>query len=207
MKSNGNKRPTGTPTPPGHDAWLELLVEFFRSGISSALGEVLDASCCREGWLHGELYRHFHGRLGHESFAVNTLQIGRNKKADFASEVPARSVGEVKIIGNRYEQKCITGGALGPLMDRIDQPICAGDRSLVLGPWGLIPDFFRLLDYAADAQRDAYLALVADLRGPAGTSMDLALRRINFVTSSRDIESPFGLVRIWSVTSSCVRVR
>jgi hypothetical protein len=78
--------------------WLELLVDFFDSH-SAALGEVFDAAGCREGWLHGELFRWFKFRQGLDSFLVNSLWISDSQKADFSAETPTRVVGEMKLLG------------------------------------------------------------------------------------------------------------
>jgi len=67
--------------------WLELLVKFFEAH-SEPLGEIFDADGCREGWLHGELFRCFRFRHGFNSFKVNSLRIGVNRKADFSVNIP-----------------------------------------------------------------------------------------------------------------------
>lgn len=179
------------------DCWQKLLAEFFELH-AKALGEIFDAMGCREGWLQGELFRWFRFHGGFDTFAVNSLQIGNSKKADFSAESPTRVVGEIKLLGYDYQPKTITGGSIKPFLNRIDQPITAADRSIILG-WGLIQDFFRLLDFAAQEKRDALLVLVIDERSQRDLSLARALRGINFVRPSTDIRFPAGVVRIWSV--------
>lgn len=114
-------------------SWFELLVEFF-DAHSESLGEVFDASGCREGWVQGELFRWFRCRRGFGTFAVNSLRISDTEKADFSAEEPTRVVREIKLVGWNYCTKNITGGSIKPFLSRVDQPITASDRDLVLGP-------------------------------------------------------------------------
>ncbi len=179
--------------------WLDLLTQFFEAQ-SHALGEVFDAASCREGWLHGELFRQFRFRQGFNSFKVNSLKIGKGKTADFSAENP-KVVGEIKLLGWDYQTKCITGGGIKPFLKRVDFPITTEDRDLVMDKWGLIADFFRLLDFADREERDAYLVLIVDERKQEAKDLTLAraLRGINFIEPSRDIRFPAGVVRLWSV--------
>jgi hypothetical protein len=76
---------------------------------------------------------------------------------------------------------------------------------MVLGPWGLIPDFFRLLDFAGRDDREAFLVLVVDERSPKDQSLARGLRGINFLSPSRDVRFPAGVIRIWSVLASAAQ--
>jgi len=71
----------------------------------------------------------------------------------------------------------------------------------LLGGWGLIHDFFRLLDFANREKRDAYLVLIVDERHEKkrDSSMGRALRGINFVGPSHDVLFPAGVVRLWHI--------
>ena len=176
--------------------WMQELAVFFESRRDS-LVEVLDAASCREAWLQAEMFRSFRHAAGMRSFSVNSLPIALRKNADFSAEDPSRVVGEVKILGWDYETKVITGGTLKLILDRLDRPITASDRDLVLGPWGLIVDFFHLLDFAEHNRRDAILVLIVDERSAYDRSLARALRQINFVGPSRDLQFPAGLIRLW----------
>jgi hypothetical protein len=177
---------------------IQDLKAFFEA-VDHPLTEVLDAQCCREGWLHGEMYRWFRRLPQYSSFRVNALSIGPRQHADFDSMHPIPLVGEVKILGRDYLTKCITGGPLKPVLTKIGQPIMQSDRQLCLGSWGLIPDYFRLVDFAAKHGRSAYLVLVADGVTSVETSMAKALREINFGGVSIDIPIQRGMVRLWKV--------
>jgi len=177
---------------------VEELRRFFQK-IAQPLSEVLDAAGCREGWLQGELYRWFHKQPQYSRFRVNSLNIGQRRTADFDADTPIPLVGELKIIGKFYERKCITGGSLAAVMGRLDYPICAGDRQLVLGPWGLIPDFFRLLDFAINDNRAAFLILIIDDEGVPEGDLGRALRGINFLSQATEIPFKRGVIRIWDV--------
>ena len=185
--------------------WMRELERFFESRADS-LVEVLDAANCREAWLQAEMFRSFRHSAGLRSFSVNTLPIGPRKNADFSADDPSRVVGEVKILGWDYFTKDITGGSIRPIMDRLDRPITASDRDLVLGPWGLIVDFFRLVDFADRDRRDAILVLVVDERSQYDRSLARALRQINFVRPSRDVRYAAGLIRLWSLPNGASQV-
>lgn len=184
------------------DCWFQLLSQFFESH-SKGLGEVLDAEGCREGWLHGELFRYFRFHRGFESFKVNSLKIGEGKKADFSSEHPSKVVGEIKLLGSEYGTKCITGGAIKPFLERINLSITVADKNILCGRWGLIRDFFRLHDFAVREKRGAYLVLIVDKRHEkkSDLSMTKALREINFIGPSKDLPFPAGVIRIWPVST------
>src|SRR5262249_42788264 len=138
-------------------------------------------------------------RRGLDTFAVNYLRISQKQKADFSAEEPTRLVGEIKLLGRDYEAKGITGGGIKPFLNRVDQPVTVADRNLILGPWGLIPDFVRLLDFAGREKREAILVLVVDERSQKERSLARALRGINFISPSQDVRFPAGVVRLWSV--------
>jgi hypothetical protein len=178
----------------------EVIVElgsFFES-VEQPLCEVLDATECRERWLHGEMYRWFKRKPAYRSFRVNSFRLGEGKTADFDSEHPFPFVGEAKILGAGYETKCITGGALRPLMARLDRPIELADRRMIRG-WSLLSDFFRLLDGAMSHGRAAYLVLVAAGVHESDDLISRALRCINFARPSHDIAFGRGVIRIWRV--------
>jgi hypothetical protein len=183
------------------NGWRQVLIEFFETH-SQALGEVFDAASCREGWLHGELFRWFRFHKGFDTFVVNSLWISDSQKSDFSADEPTRLVGEIKVLGWEYEPKTVTGGSIKPFLNRVEVPITGADRDLILGPWGLIPDFFRLVDFADREVRDAFLILVIDERSQYDRSLAQALRGINFLERSSDIRFPSGLVRIWSIPAA-----
>lgn len=178
--------------------FVEELRQFF-TAIERPLCDTLDAARCREGWLQGEMFRWFRRRAGFQDFQVNSLSIAPRCTADFHVEQPLRLVGEMKILGAGYMNKCITGGSIHPLLARVDRPVAESDRNLILGPWGLIPDFFRLLDFAVGDRRNALLVLIADGVIDSQTQMAQALRQINFISESVDVKTSRTLIRIWTV--------
>lgn len=123
--------------------WIELFEEFFKSR-SDAIGEIFDATYCRENWLHGELFRWFRFRRSYSTFKVDSLPLSNSHKADFSAEEPTPLVGEIKLLGWDYQPKVITGGSIQPVFERLDKPITAEDRNLDIGSWGLIHDFFQI---------------------------------------------------------------
>ncbi len=180
--------------------WLESFEAFFRAH-GDALVEVLDTACCRENWLHGELFRWFRFRQRVPTFKIGSLALSDTQKADFSAEEPIALVGEVKLLGWDYQSKGITGGSIKPVLERLDKPVTVADRDLLKGPWGLIPDFFRLIDFVKSHKREALLIVIADERRKDlnDSAMARSLRQINFVRESLDIPFAAGLIRIWTI--------
>ena len=185
------------------DKWISELKDFFND-CTKALAEVLDVCGCREGWLQAEMFRWFNTHKRYETFLVNSLKIAPRKKADFSLE--GRNpigrnpiVGEIKIIGADYQNKCITGGGIKPVLNKLDAPIKSSDKKLCIGSWGLIPDFFRLINFAKGSDFRAYMVLVVDDPENACTSIAEVLRKINFIGRSTDISFVRGVVRIWRI--------
>jgi hypothetical protein len=77
-------------------AWPDLFLDFFRS-ISPHLTVVLNASGCREGWIQGELYRHFW--TPQNRLLVNCSYSSNRVKHDIYCEQPTEMVAELKVYG------------------------------------------------------------------------------------------------------------
>ena len=176
--------------------WLDRIAEFFETR-GDELVPIMDAWGCREGWVQGELFRFFR-IAGHENFHVNRELA--NVKFDLWSDcLEAPMVGEMKLIGTTYQPKCITGGARKPIQQRLNEPIGPNDRDLNLGSWGLILDYFRLIDTKLPANYERLLVLVADLGDGGSELMARVLRSIEFLGARREVRFGRGLVRLWSL--------
>ena len=88
-------------------------------------------------------------------------------------------VGELKILGGGYQPKCITGGTLKPMLGRTAPIRPRDEEDLCLGPWGLIPDYYRLINATLAPATQRLLVLVADMRA-VDTDLALVLRDIHF---------------------------
>ncbi len=173
--------------------WLKKMEQFFERK-KVALTEVLDAAGCREGWLQGELFREFRAMPG---FMMNEFLIKKGETADIACA--KQMAGELKSIGADYSPKCITGGALRPFLKRDIPQLDSSDSDLNLGSWGLVPDYFRLLNAPLPPGGSRLLILVADVQKSSTGSLATALRTIDFAGTSARVELPRGFVRIWDV--------
>lgn len=182
--------------------WTNNLGRFFEDR-EKQLGGVLAASSCREGWLHGEMFRHLH----QDNLRVNEVKIGERKTADIACGEPPSMVGEVKVLGTGYQAKVITGvhRGLSKVVQRLDRPISHRDHGTyhgagLLGTWGLIPDYFRLRYANLDATCERLLVLVADVKKDADDDLSRVLRTIQFEASAhRKFRLRRVLVRTWTL--------
>jgi hypothetical protein len=85
------------------DRFLALLAE-----ISRPMAVVLNADGCREGWLQGEIYRHFSAQ--YDGFRVNHSYRSRRVKHDVYCPLPNEMVAELKVYGMRgYLNKNVCG--------------------------------------------------------------------------------------------------
>ena len=88
-------------------SWIEPLGAFFQE-IQAPLSLVLDAEGCREGWIQGELFRHF--RPNDASFNVNCSHTSKQVKHDIVCGNPASLIAELKVYGLRgYYPKNLYG--------------------------------------------------------------------------------------------------
>src|SRR5947208_155416 len=88
-------------------SWPDRLITFFRE-IASPLGVILNASGCREGWIQGEMFRHF--SPGNNGFSVNCSYANSRMKHDLHCKKPTEVVAELKVYGYRgYYHKNICG--------------------------------------------------------------------------------------------------
>jgi hypothetical protein len=88
-------------------SWHERFLALFRE-IASPLAVILNAEGCREGWLQGELYRHFH--TSENGFRVNCSYCGSRAKHDLYCERPTEIVAELKVYGlSGYYPKNVCG--------------------------------------------------------------------------------------------------
>ncbi len=174
--------------------WMDRFARFFRDR-GADLADVLDAARCREGWVQGELYLRM--RAHAPGFRVNAKSA--EKFFDFHAPEPEPLVGELKLLGDGYQRKVVTGGSLKAVERFLGAPITPADReSVLLGAWGLVPDYFRLLDATAPPGTARLLVLVADV-GDEDDPVGSALKRIDFACPSRVVLLRRGLVRIWDV--------
>lgn len=176
-------------------SWSDRLTNFFRVR-EEALGHVLEASGCREGWLHGELHREFRRVPG---FAINHHRLFDGQTADLVVE--GAMIGELKILGARYQPKVVTGGSLKAFQRAPTRTVTPLDEALHLGSWGLVPDYFRLLRAPVPPSVERLLVLVADVRDDDTDSVSDALRTIEFKGEARHIKLSRGFVRIWKLTT------
>lgn len=190
--------PAAGYTPP---MWQNLLADFFRArGADTA--EILDASACREGWIQAELFREFHRAQPAAGFVVNEFSYPNapRNKADLSASSPGM-VGELKVLGARYQRKVLTGraGTLEPLLQRLSRPIGPRDRQrLQLGNWGLVPDYFRLRD-GAPRGAERLLVLVGDVSTADKDAVAVALRGISFRGTEVTVQMPRGFAKTWRV--------
>jgi hypothetical protein len=175
--------------------WADRLTKFFRAR-EEALGYILEARGCREGWLHGELHREFRRVPG---FAINHHALSDGETADLLVE--GAMIGELKILGARYHPKVVTGGSLKALRRAATRTVTPLDDGLRLGPWGLVPDYFRLLRARVPPRVERLLVLVADVRDEDTDSVSDALRTIEFKGEARRIKLSRGFVRIWKLAA------
>ena len=91
-------------------SWVERLRAFFQE-IEAPLSVILNAEGCREGWIQGELFRHF--RPTDPSFNVNCSHASKRIKHDIVNGKPVALVAELKVYGLRgYCDKNLYGGSL-----------------------------------------------------------------------------------------------
>jgi hypothetical protein len=194
---------------PTYSYWQSKLINSI-GDMTERLHRIFDAERCRESWLQGELF------LSHrERVDVNLIPIaGRRTKADLSADLKVESghvvrsglrpmVAELKVLAASFQRKMITGGAIKPFR-RL--PIVNGRRfltesdarSLRDGPWGLVPDYLRLLDTEVPPRTEKLLVLAAL------TDVDERyddLKPVHFEAKSF-LERPlgkWGFVRIWRV--------
>ena len=90
--------------------WIEALREFFQR-IEAPLSVILNANGCREGWIQGELFRHF--RPTDATFKVNCSHASNRIKHDIVCGRPVSLVAEMKVYGlHGYLEKNLYGGNL-----------------------------------------------------------------------------------------------
>ena len=178
--------------------WFRALSAFFR-GISGNLAEVLDAQSCREAWLQGEMFRWFrkHRQVG--EFWTNAFSISKRCNADIGADTPFPMRGELKVLGANFGHKVLTGGALSPLLPHLHRPLTPTDGGLVRGPWGLLPDYFRLQKVPWSPGASRLLVMVAHIEKGASGAVADALRLVTFSGTVRNLSFEWGFVRIWDV--------
>lgn len=135
---------------------------------------------------------------------VNNFKLGDRKTADIACLDDPRMVGEVKILGRGYQRKVVTGTSRGlaVIRGRIHRPIGNRDRGASwIGPWGLVPDYFRLRSAQPDGEWERLLVLVADVGNADNDDVSQVLRAISFETTIRlrTLSLQRGFIRIWTL--------
>jgi len=92
-------------------AWVDEFLTFFEEN-KMAIGTVMYAEGCREGWLQGEMYR----KSNDPAFTVNSYKLTKlNGKVDIYGEKPSHShtkqkmVAEIKIVAPSFLSKNIDG--------------------------------------------------------------------------------------------------
>jgi hypothetical protein len=106
-------------------SWSDRFLTLFAE-IAGPLADVLNADGCREGWLQGELYRHF--RRHSNGFRVNFSYRSGRVKHDLYCSPPNEMVAELKVFGLRgYLNKNLCG------QSNIDRflPAVAGTRVML----------------------------------------------------------------------------
>jgi hypothetical protein len=89
--------------------WSERLITFFEA-IATPLACVLRADGCREGWIQGEMFRHF--RTENNGFRVNASLAGGRVKHDVHCLKPTEMVAELKVFGlSGYYNKNLYGAS------------------------------------------------------------------------------------------------
>lgn len=175
-------------------SWENAFCEMFAE-ISGPLGCILRANGCREGWLQGEVFRHFRSR--DKAVYTNYVTLPspgglKNRKADLAiysgheNYARLQLVGEIKVYGERgYYAKNLTGGSLIEVQRRIadsGKPItfsnCRADRQLVTG-YGLLADYFRLVDFVSE-DTPTKLLLLCVQKHESPDEFGRVLRRVEF---------------------------
>ncbi len=87
--------------------WVDRFFDFFRQ-IEPSLGIGLNANNCREGWLHGEFFRHF--ITADNGFLVNCRYYDDGPEHDLYCGLPTEMIAEVKVYGQRgYSNKNFCG--------------------------------------------------------------------------------------------------
>lgn len=163
--------------------WLAAWREFFEL-VAEPLGQVVKAQRCRESWLQGEAYRFFRFQKS-EAFYVDTNTVvfadRKKRRVDFAAfdsddtNAATRFVAELKLLGEgKFQQKVVTGGKLSALGEL--RTITPAHASLVGGPWGLIPDYVRLLQ----AESPLRMLLLVTQREEVPDDLGEVLRDIEF---------------------------
>lgn len=158
--------------------------EFFEV-VAEPLGDVITAQRCRESWLQGEAYRFFRTKKHDDAFYVDTNTVvfsdGEKRRVDFASfeshakDAATRFVAELKVLGEgKFHQKVVTGGKLSALGGV--RTITPDHVSLEGGPWGLIPDYVRLLR----ADSPLRMLLLVTQRADVPDQLGAVLRTIEF---------------------------
>lgn len=169
--------------------------------IGPSLAVVLNASGCRELWLHGELYRHL--AATDPDFRVNTYSIAARKTADLHGSTPKPMIAEVKVFGvNGYYNKNLDGWSN---IDRY-RPRGSRDRIQVSREHlkrvhpnvdSLLRDYQRLRDHHGTGLQK-YLILVLHLNGRPD-AFGKAVGALRISEDELTLRYPNFMVRIWSV--------
>jgi hypothetical protein len=197
---------------PTYSYWQSRLLNSIQE-MTKRLRCVFDAEGCREGWLQGELYlRH------RERVRVNSIPIAYRAKADLSADLdvkprvricgPQPMVAELKVLAASFQTKTITGGAIKPFRrlpkvnGRRRVTKSAASKSLRRGPWGLIPDYLRLLEAKVPPRTEKLLVLVAltDV-DEQDNWIGAELESVDFQAKSfvGQLLGNWGFVRIWRV--------
>lgn len=164
--------------------WLAAWREFFER-VAEPLGQVVTAQRCRESWLQGEAYRFFRFGKQQQAFYADSNDVvfgdGTKRRVDFAAfasdadDAATRFVAELKLLGEgKFQQKVVTGGKLSALGEL--RTITPAHARLVGGPWGLIPDYVRLLQ----AESPLRMLLLVTQRAEMPDDLGKVLRDIEF---------------------------
>jgi hypothetical protein len=197
---------------PTYSYWQSRLLNSIQE-MTKRLRCVFDAERCREGWLQGELYlRH------RERVRVNSIPIAYRAKADLSADLdvkprvricgPQPMVAELKLLAASFQPKTITGAAIKPFRrlpevnGRRRVTKSAASKSLRRGPWGLIPDYLRLLEAKVPPRTEKLLVLVAltDV-DEQDNWIGAELESVDFQAKSfvGQLLGNWGCVRIWRV--------
>lgn len=191
--------------------WATELQDFFRAR-RFALEDVLRAQGCREGWIQGEVFRHFNTNL-HLPFYCNVHPVPWGRTADFSAYVSKSNdaetlfVAELKVLGvSNYLPKNVTGRAadvswLHRRLRRDGRVMVTNNavmrRSTAYRESSLVRDYFRIIDMPEPTSVVRALMLVLDLRGEPDACGEV-LRSIEFEKPARILfESEVLLVKCW----------
>jgi hypothetical protein len=200
--------------------WRRELRRFFHPR-ADALDQVFEADGCREGWLQGEMFLHFHGRRG-PMVRFNHQALKDGCKADIAAYRPSvetkdgkeRSVqslvmvGELKMLKVDYQEKNLTGRHADAklLRERLEKSRrrtflirddAGTNLSVSYKHKSLYRDYIRLVTFESLPPVVRVLVLVLNLRGTENDAGFL-LKKVKFEQKSYVLlKTDTLLVKAW----------